>query len=66
MTTKELDRATVMARLVVICATTPAANGRVERAHQTLQERLVKELRLRGICDREAGNSLRPLGSIRS
>jgi hypothetical protein len=33
----------------VICANTPAAKGRVERAHQTLQDRLVKELRLRGI-----------------
>ena len=30
-----------------ICANTPAAKGRVERAHLTLQDRLVKELRLR-------------------
>jgi hypothetical protein len=29
-----------------ICANTPAAKGRVERAHLTLQDRLVKELRL--------------------
>ena len=28
---------------------TPAANGRVEGPHRTLQDRLVKELRLRGI-----------------
>jgi hypothetical protein len=41
----------------VICANTPAAKGRVERANQTLQDRLVKELRLRGISDREAGNA---------
>jgi hypothetical protein len=40
-----------------ICATTPAAKGRVERAHQTLQDRLVKELRLRGISDQDAGNA---------
>lgn len=40
----------------IICANTPAAKGRVERAHQTLQDRLVKELRLRGISDRDAGN----------
>jgi transposase len=42
----------------VICANSPAAKGRVERAHQTLQDRLVKELRLHGISDREAGNAL--------
>jgi hypothetical protein len=41
----------------VICANSPAAKGRVERAHQTLQDRLVKELRLRGISDRNAGNA---------
>jgi hypothetical protein len=41
----------------VICANTPAAKGRVERAHQTLQDRLVKELRLNGINDRAAGNA---------
>jgi len=34
-----------------ICATTAAAKGRVERANQTLQDRLVKELRLRGLND---------------
>lgn len=28
---------------------TSSAKGRVERAHLTLQDRLVKELRLRGI-----------------
>jgi hypothetical protein len=32
-----------------MCANTPAAKGRVERAHQTLQDRLVKELRLQGL-----------------
>jgi hypothetical protein len=41
----------------VICANSPAAKGRVERAHQTLQDRLVKELRLREICDRDTGNA---------
>jgi hypothetical protein len=41
----------------VICANSPAAKGRVERANQTLQDRLVKELRLRGINDRAAGNA---------
>ena len=44
----------------IICANTPAAKGRVERANQTLQDRLVKELRLRGISDVEAGNAFLP------
>ena len=30
----------------IICANTPHAKGRVERAHQTLQDRLPKEMRL--------------------
>ena len=34
--------------------------GRVERAHATLQDRLVKELRLAGISDPEAGNAFLP------
>lgn len=33
----------------VICANTPQAKGRVERSFDTHQDRLVKELRLRGI-----------------
>jgi hypothetical protein len=41
----------------IICANSPAAKGRVERAHQTLQDRLVKELRQRGISDMAAGNA---------
>lgn len=32
-----------------MCANTSSAKGRVERAHLTLQDRLVKELRLQGI-----------------
>lgn len=43
-----------------ICANSPAAKGRVERAHQTLQDRLVKELRLRGVRTREAANQYAP------
>ncbi len=43
-----------------ICANTPAAKGRVERAHKTLQDRLVKELRLAGISSIEAANALMP------
>ena len=34
--------------------------GRVERANRTLQDRLVKELRLAGISDMAAGNAFLP------
>lgn len=44
----------------IICANTPQAKGRVERANQTLQDRLVKEMRLREISSREAGNAYLP------
>jgi transposase len=44
----------------ILCANTPQAKGRVERAHKTLQDRLVKELRLAGINDIEAANALLP------
>ena len=35
----------------LLCARSPEAKGRVERANGTLQDRLVKELRLRGLND---------------
>jgi hypothetical protein len=44
----------------LLCAHSPAAKGRVERAHLTLQDRLVKELRLRGISDLAAANAFAP------
>ena len=44
----------------IICANTPQAKGRIERANQTLQDRLVKELRLRGISDMQAANAYLP------
>jgi transposase len=44
----------------IICANTPQAKGRVERANQTLQDRLPKELRLRGISTWEAANAYLP------
>ena len=44
----------------IICANTPQAKGRIERANQTLQDRLVKELRLRGISNIAAGNAYLP------
>ncbi|WP_207001726.1 ISNCY family transposase [Trinickia mobilis] len=42
------------------CANSSSAKGRVERAHLTLQDRLVKELRLRGISTVEAANAYAP------
>ena len=44
----------------LICANTPQAKGRVERANQTLQDRLVKELRLHNISTIEEANSFLP------
>jgi transposase len=44
----------------IICANSPQAKGRVERANQTLQDRLPKELRLRGISTPPAGNAYLP------
>jgi hypothetical protein len=44
----------------IICANTAAAKGRVERANLTLQDRLVKELRLRDISSMDAGNAFLP------
>lgn len=41
----------------IICANSPQAKGRVERANQTLQDRLVKELRLRNLSTIEAANT---------
>ena len=40
-----------------ICANSPQAKGRVERANLTLQDRLIKELRLRGISDMVTGQA---------
>jgi hypothetical protein len=42
------------------CANSSPAKGRVERTHLTLQDRLVKELRLRGIDTKEAANTYVP------
>lgn len=44
----------------LICAHSPQAKGRVERANGTLQDRLIKEMRLRGINNMEAANRYLP------
>ncbi len=47
----EFGRVAERLRIQLIQATTPQAKGRVERANQTLQDRLIKEMRLRGVSD---------------
>lgn len=44
----------------IICADSPQAKGRVERAFGTLQDRLVKEMRLAGLSTMEAANAWLP------
>ncbi len=56
----QFGRALDALNIDIICANSSQAKGRVERAHKTLQDRLVKELRLAGACDLAAGNALLP------
>lgn len=44
-----------------LCANSPQAKGRVERANGTLQDRLVKELRLRSLNDPAAADPFLPV-----
>lgn len=53
----QFGRALYELNIDTFCANTSQAKGRVERANLTLQDRLVKELRLRGICTMEAANA---------
>jgi hypothetical protein len=56
----QFGRALSELNIDIICANTPQAKGRVERANLTLQNRLVKELRLTGIDSIEAANAFAP------
>ena len=56
----QFGRALYELNIDAFCANTSQAKGRVERANLTLQDRLVKELRLRGISTREAANAYAP------
>lgn len=51
----QFGRAMEQLRIELICANSPQAKGRVERLFETLQDRLVKELRLAGIATKEEG-----------
>jgi hypothetical protein len=44
----QFGRAPLALNIDVICAASPQAKGRIERAFGTLQDRMVKELRLAG------------------
>lgn len=56
----QFGRALYELNIDIMCANTSQAKGRVERANQTLQDRLVKELRLRGISTLDAANAFAP------
>ena len=56
----QFGRALTELNIDIICANSPQAKGRVERMNKTLQDRLVKELRLRGISTKESGNAFLP------
>jgi len=56
----QFGRALAELNIEILCASSSEAKGRVERANRTLQDRLVKELRLAGISDMEAGNAFLP------
>jgi len=53
----QFGRALAELNIEILCANSSQAKGRVERANRTLQDRLVKELRLASICDIDAGNA---------
>jgi transposase len=53
----QFERALLQLDIEGICARTPQAKGRVERLFQTLQDRLVKAMRLQGICTMEQANA---------
>jgi transposase len=56
----QFGRAMQSLEIPILCANTPQAKGRVERVNQTLQDRLVKEMRLRNISTRQQGNAYLP------
>lgn len=56
----QFGRAMQSLEIPILCANTPQAKGRVERVNLTLQDRLVKEMRLRGIDDMQQGNAYLP------
>ena len=56
----QFGRALAELNIEILCANSSQAKGRVERVNRTLQDRLVKDLRLAGISSVEAGNAFLP------
>lgn len=56
----QFGRALYELNIELICANSSQAKGRVERANKTLQDRLIKELRLRNISKIDAANEYFP------
>lgn len=56
----QFERAAKELKIILILANSPQAKGRVERANGILQDRLIKEMRLRGINNIEEANAYMP------
>lgn len=56
----QFARALLALNIDIICANSPQAKGRIERAFGMLQDRMVKELRLAGISSMAAANAWPP------
>ena len=56
----QFGRALAELNIEILCASSSQAKGRVERVNRTLQDRLVKELRMAGVSSIEAGNAFLP------
>jgi len=56
----QFERAAKELKIILILANSPQAKGRVERANGILQDRLVKEMRLRGINNIAEANEYMP------
>src|SRR6266853_1137482 len=56
----QFGRALLALNIDIICANSPQAKGRIERAFGTLQDRMVKELRLAGVSSMAAANAWLP------
>ena len=53
----QFGRALNELNIEILCANSSQAKGRVERSNRTLQDRLIKEMRLDGISNMEDGNA---------
>src|SRR5829696_375397 len=56
----QFGRALSELNIEILCANSSQAKGCVERANRTLQDRLVKELRLAGVATMDEGNAFLP------